>query len=63
MSNWLENNQTKSVIIYTILVAGTTWTIFNVLLDDKKLASAKAEEPVGWVERSDTHHRDGIRPG
>ncbi|WP_157511069.1 hypothetical protein [Frateuria sp. Soil773] len=43
MSNWFENNQTKSVILYTILVAGTTWTIFNVLLDDKKLASAKAE--------------------
>lgn len=43
MSNWFENNQTKSVIIYTILVAGTTWTIFNVLLDDKKLASARAE--------------------
>jgi hypothetical protein len=43
MISWFENNQTKSVIIYTVFVAGTTWTIFNVLLDDKKLASAKAE--------------------
>ena len=43
MSNWFESNQTKSIIIYTVLVAGTTWTVFNVLLDDKKLASARAE--------------------
>lgn len=43
MASWFEDNQTKSVIIYTAFVAGSTWAIFNVLLDDKKLASAKAE--------------------
>ncbi len=43
MSNWLENNQTKSVITYTIFVAAATWTAFFYIFDENKVKLHEAQ--------------------
>ena len=43
MSNWFEENATKSIIIYTILIATSVWAFSHFILDENKIASYKAE--------------------
>lgn len=43
MSNWFENNQTKSVIGYTLVIAGATWATSTFVLQDNRLNLAKSE--------------------
>lgn len=43
MTNWFENNQSKSVISYTIMIAGATWAISTFILQDNRLNLAKSE--------------------
>jgi outer membrane murein-binding lipoprotein Lpp len=37
MSNWFEDNPSKSVVAHTILVAATTWAISTFVLDSSKV--------------------------
>lgn len=37
MSNWLENNQTKSVIIFTVFIVGSTWAAFRYVYWENKI--------------------------
>lgn len=43
MSNWFENNPTKSVVTYTLLVVGATWAGSTFILQDNRLSLAKSE--------------------
>lgn len=43
MSNWFENNATKSVLGYTILIAGSTWAVSTFVLQDNRLNFARSE--------------------
>jgi len=36
MNNWIENNQTKSVIIYTLTIIGAVWAFSYFILDENK---------------------------
>jgi hypothetical protein len=37
MANWFENNPTKSVISYTLMVAAATWAVSTYVLQDNPL--------------------------
>ncbi|MDH1101128.1 hypothetical protein N5C37_08395 [Pseudomonas mosselii] len=41
--NWFENNQTKSVLVYTLLVAATAWGVSRFVLDEKRISLCEAE--------------------
>ncbi|MDN3673021.1 hypothetical protein QWY99_08150 [Flavobacterium branchiarum] len=43
MSNWFENNQTKSVIIYTLVIAGATWAFYKFIFEEQKIDFYKAQ--------------------
>lgn len=43
MSNWFENNATKSVLGYTFIVAGSTWAVSTFVLQDNRLNLARSE--------------------
>lgn len=43
MSNWLENNQTKSVITYTLMIVGVTWAVSTYVLQDYRINLLKSE--------------------
>jgi len=43
MSNWFENNPTKSVIGYTLVIAGATWATSTFILQDNRLNFARSE--------------------
>ncbi len=43
MSNWFEDNPTKSIISYTIIVAGVTWATSTFVLQDNRLSLAQSE--------------------
>lgn len=43
MSNWFENNQTKSVITYTLLIVGATWAVSTFILQDYRINLLKSE--------------------
>jgi len=43
MPNWFEDNPTKSVIGYTLIVAGATWAASTFILQDNRLNLAKSE--------------------
>ncbi|WP_313399896.1 hypothetical protein [Stenotrophomonas sp.] len=43
MSNWFENNASKSVIAYTILIGGATWAISTFILKDNRLGLAQSQ--------------------
>lgn len=38
VSNWFENNATKSVLIYTAFVIGSTWAVSTFILSDNRVA-------------------------
>ncbi|WP_157475027.1 hypothetical protein [Lysobacter sp. Root494] len=38
MSNWFENNATKSVLIYTAFVITSTWAVSTFILNDNRVA-------------------------
>lgn len=43
MANWLEHNQTTSVIVYSLLIAGATWGTSYFILDENKVNLFKAQ--------------------
>jgi len=43
MSNWFERNASKSVIGYTLLVAGATWAASTFILKDNRLALSQSQ--------------------
>ena len=43
MSNWFEDNPTKSVIMYTLVVAASVWATSTFILQDNRLALLKSE--------------------
>src|SRR5438874_194418 len=43
MANWFEDNPGKSVISYTLLIAGATWAISTFVLQDNRLNLARSE--------------------
>ena len=43
LSNWFENNQTKSVITYTVAVIAATWAASYFLIDENKINLYKAQ--------------------
>jgi len=43
LSNWFENNQTKSVLTYTLVVIGATWAASYFLIDESKVNLYKAQ--------------------
>ncbi|MCP1418481.1 hypothetical protein J3D47_002724 [Pseudomonas laurylsulfativorans] len=43
MSNWFENNQTKSVIGYTLMIIGATWAVSTFVLQDNRINLLKSE--------------------
>lgn len=52
--NWFENNQTKSVLVYTLLVAATSWGVSRFILDEKRINLCEAEVKSA-VTVSDVH--------
>ncbi|HEO1797631.1 hypothetical protein ABTC25_09040 [Acinetobacter baumannii] len=43
MSNWFENNATKSVISYTLIIVTATWAVSTFILEDSKLSDVKSQ--------------------
>ncbi|SDU58367.1 hypothetical protein [Pseudomonas mandelii] len=43
MSNWFEESPTRSVILHTILVAGTVWAVFTFVFDENKVSVFRAQ--------------------
>ena len=43
MSNWFENNPTKSVLSYTLVIAGATWAISTFVLQDNRINLLRTE--------------------
>ncbi|GJL93528.1 hypothetical protein [Hyphococcus sp.] len=43
MANWFEDNPTRSVIVYTVLVAASTWAISEFILEENKLNYHRAQ--------------------
>ena len=43
MSNWFEDNATKSVIGYTLVVAAATWATSTFILQDNRLSLLRGE--------------------
>jgi hypothetical protein len=41
--NWFENNPTKSVITYTLFIAGAVWATSTFVLDENKINTYKVE--------------------
>jgi len=37
MSNWFENNPTRSILIHTVVVAAATWAFFVFIFDENKV--------------------------
>ncbi|WP_162889519.1 hypothetical protein [Pseudomonas parafulva] len=54
VTNWFENNQTKSVLMYTLLVAATAWGVSRFILDEKRINLCEAETKSA-VTISETH--------
>jgi hypothetical protein len=52
MSNWFEENATKSIIIYTFLVMAVTWGAFKFIFYDNKIESAniRVEQYVAKID-------------
>ncbi|HEY1194688.1 hypothetical protein, partial [Flavobacterium sp.] len=57
MSNWFENNQTKSVILYTLIIFGSTWACYRYMYEDSKLELYKAQIESKQVEISQYQSR------
>jgi hypothetical protein len=53
VSNWFETNQTKSVILYTLLVIAGTWAAFTFIFDENRinLSRAQVEEAKAMAEQ------------
>lgn len=43
MPNWFANNAAKSVISYTLVIAGATWAVSTFVLQDNRLNFARSE--------------------
>lgn len=43
MSNWFEDNPTKSVIGYTLVIAGFTWAVSTFVLQDNRINLLRSE--------------------
>lgn len=43
MSNWFENHPTRSIVIYTLVIAGAMWAAFNFVFDENKVAVYRAQ--------------------
>lgn len=43
MSNWFEINATKSIILYTLAIAGATWAVSTFILQDNRLNLIRSE--------------------
>ena len=43
MSNWFETNATKSIILYTLAIAGATWAVSTFILQDNRLNLIRSE--------------------
>jgi len=50
MSNWFENNQTKSVLLYTLFIIGATWAFYRFIFEEKKIDFYKAQVETSQVE-------------
>lgn len=44
LNNWFENNQTKSIIIYTLTIAAATWACLNFVLDENRINLYRAQK-------------------
>lgn len=43
MSNWFENNQTKSILIYTLTIVAATWATSRFVFQDNRIELLKSE--------------------
>jgi len=43
MSNWFENNATKSIISYTLVITGATWAVSTFVFQDNRINLLKSE--------------------
>jgi len=53
VSNWFENNATKSVLVYTMFIAASVWAIFIFVYDESKINLFEAK-----VERIEAEARE-----
>ena len=57
MGNWFEDNQTKSVILYTIIISASTWACYKYMYEESKLELYKAQIESKQVELSQFQSR------
>ncbi|WP_026728802.1 hypothetical protein [Flavobacterium denitrificans] len=57
MKNWFENNQTKSVILYTLIISASTWACYKYMYEESKLELYKAQIESKQVELSQLQSR------
>lgn len=57
MGNWFEDNQTKSVILYTLIISASTWACYKYMYEESKLELYKAQIESKQVELSQFQSR------
>jgi hypothetical protein len=59
-AKWFENNQTKSVFVYTALVAGFTWGCFFFIFDENKVKFYEAKVSRAEAETKEVTARASV---
>ncbi|EKF9628519.1 hypothetical protein O1C60_003796 [Vibrio cholerae] len=60
MSNWFENNPTKSVLIHTVLVATATWAAFTFVFDENRVKLHEAKVARAEAETKEVNARNSV---
>ncbi|HAS7010774.1 hypothetical protein [Vibrio parahaemolyticus] len=60
MSNWFENNPTKSVIVHTFVVAAATWAAFTFVFDENRVKLHEAKVARAESETKEVNARNTV---
>ncbi|NEX82897.1 hypothetical protein [Aeromonas rivipollensis] len=60
MSNWFENNPTKSVLLHTIVVATATWAAFTFIFDENRVKFHEAKVTKAEAETKEIGARNTV---
>ncbi|WP_413285038.1 hypothetical protein [Vibrio sp. MA40-2] len=60
MSNWFENNPTRSVLLHTIVVATATWAAFAFVFDENRVKLHEAKVARAEAETKEVNARNAV---
>ncbi|TNF09512.1 MAG: hypothetical protein EP323_00125 [Gammaproteobacteria bacterium] len=60
MSNWFENNPTKSVLVHTVVVATVTWAAFTFIFDENRVKLHEAKVARAEAETKEVNAQNSV---